>query len=99
TATSAARMRSSPSPVGPRSPIQLAFAGILGLALLGLGRKRRFFPSRWMAVLLLVGGLMAATALTACSGGSGTPPVTHAVTVTGTSGSTVASTTIVLTIT
>ena len=99
TATSAARMRSSPPPFDSRSPMRLAFAGILGLALLGLGRKRRIFPSRWMAVLLLLGGLMAATALTACSGGSGPPPVTHAVTVTGTSGSTVASTTIVLTIT
>ena len=48
----------------------MAFAGILGFALLGLGRRRRYFPSRWMAVLLLFGGLMAATCLTACAGGS-----------------------------
>ena len=103
-ATSVARMKSSPSPHDSRSPVRMAFAGMLGLALLGVGRKRRFFPSRWMAVLLLVGGLMAATAITACSGGGssaggGGTPVTQSVTVTGTSGSTVASTTIVLTVT
>ncbi|MHB1937276.1 MAG: S53 family peptidase [Acidobacteriaceae bacterium] len=99
-ATSVARMRSSPSPLDSRSPVGMAFAGVLGLALLGLGRKRRFFPSRWMAVLLLVGGLMAATAITACSGGNASgKPVTQSVTVTGTSGSTVASTTIALTVT
>jgi subtilase family serine protease len=107
-ATSAARLSHSPSPFDSQSPVRMAFAGILGLALLGLGRKRRYFPSRWMAVLLLAGGLMAATALTACSGGSasgggsnggGSTPVTQTVTVTGTSGSTVASTSIQLTVT
>jgi len=74
------------------------------LTLLGVGRRRRYFPSRWMAVLLLFGGLMAATCLTACAGGSaggggGGTPVTQTVTVTGTSGTTVASTSIVLTVT
>lgn len=102
-ATSVARMRRSPSPFDSRSPVRMAFAGMLGLALLGMGRRRRYFPSRWMAVLLLVGGLMAASAITACSGGGsgggGGTRVTQTVTVTGTSGTTVASTTIVLTVT
>ena len=103
-ATSVARMRSSPSPLKPGVPGRLAFAGILGFALLGFGRRRRYFPSRWMAVLLLFGGLLAVTSLTACAdrsvtGGGGGTPVTQTVTVTGTSGSTVASTSIVLTVT
>jgi subtilase family serine protease len=102
-ATSAARMRRSPSPLNRGVPERLAFAGILGFALLGVGRRRRYFPSRWMAVLLLFGGLLAATCLTACADGSATggggTPVTQTVTVTGTSGSTVASTSIVLTVT
>jgi hypothetical protein len=105
-ATSAARLKSSPLPFDSQSPVRMAFAGILGLALLGLGRKRRYFPSRWMAMLLLVGGLMAATALTACGGGGaggggggGGTPVMQTVTVTGTSGTTVASTSIQLTVT
>ena len=96
----------APPPFDPQSPMRMAFAGILGLTLLGLGRKRRFFPSRWMAMLLLVGGLMAATALTACGGGSnsgggggGSTPVMQTVTVTGTSGTNVASTSIQLTVT
>ena len=106
-ATTTARLSSTPSPFDSQSPMRMAFAGILGLTLLGLGRKRRFFPSRWMAMLLLVGGLMAATALTACGGGGnsggggggGNTPVTQTVTVTGTSGTTVASTSIQLTVT
>jgi subtilase family serine protease len=103
-ATSTARMKSIPSPLNSGVPARLAFAGILGFALLGLGRRRRYFPSRWMAVLLLFGGLMAATCLTACAGGSaggggGGTPVTQTVTVTGTSGTTVASTSVVLTVT
>lgn len=101
-ATSTARVRRSPSPLKREAPERLAFAGILGFALLGVRRRRRYFPSRWMAVLLLFGGLMAATSLTACAGGSATgggTPVTQTVTVTGTSGSTVASTSIVLTVT
>ncbi|MGB8478083.1 MAG: S53 family peptidase [Acidobacteriaceae bacterium] len=103
-ATSVARMRHSPSPQHSEVPVRMAFAGILGFALLGLGRRRRTFPSRWMAVLLLFGGLMAATCLTACAGGSaggggGGTPVTQTVTVTGTSGTTVASTSVVLTVT
>jgi hypothetical protein len=109
-ATTTARNKAIPSPLNSRVPVRLAFAGILGFALLGLGRKRRYFPSRWMAVLLLFGGLMAATYLTACSGGSagsggggggggGGTPVTQTVTVTGTSGTTVASTSVVLTVT
>lgn len=105
-ATSVARSSSS-KPFDPDSPMRAAFAGILGLALLGMGRKRRYFPSRWMAIMVLAVGLMAATALTACGGGSagagsgngGGTPVTHAVTVTGTSGSTVASATVQLTVT
>ena len=99
-----------PLPLDSGVPVRLAFAGILGFALLGLGRRRRYFPSRWMAVLLLVGGLMAAIAITACSGGSagtggggggggGGTPETQTVTVTGTSGTTVASTTVVVTVT
>jgi subtilase family serine protease len=103
-ATSVAKMRRSPSPLKRRVPERLAFAGILGFALLGMGRRRRYFPSRWMAVLLLIGGLFAAAGMTACAGGSATgggggTPVTQTVTVTGTSGSTVASTSIVLTVT
>jgi len=108
-ATSTAQMRHAPLPLHPGAPTRLAFAGVLGFALLSLGRKRRCFPSRWMAVLLLFGGLMAATGLTACAGGSagggggggggGGTPVTQTVTVTGTSGTTVASTSIALTVT
>ena len=102
-ATSVARMRRSPSPLNSGTPERMAFAGMLGLTLLGLGRRRRYFPSRWMAVLLLFGGLMAASCLMACSGGSagggGGTPVTQTVTVTGTSGTTVASTSVVLTVT
>ncbi len=105
-ATSTARNKSTPTPLHSGVPARLAFAGILGFALLGLRRRRRYFPSRWMAVLLLFGGLMAATCLTACAGGSaggggggGGTPVTQTVTVTGTSGTTVASTTVVLTVT
>ncbi len=108
-ATTTALMRHGPSPLNSGVPTRLAFAGILGFALLGMGRRRRYFPSRWMAVLLLFGGLMAATCLTACSGGSagtgggggggGGTGVTQTVTVTGTSGTTVASTSVVLTVT
>ncbi len=106
-ATSTARMKDSPSPLHSGVPERMAFAGILGFALLGLGRRRRSFSSRWMAGLVLFGGLMAAaTCLTACGGGNpggggggGGTPVTQAVTVTGTSGTTVASTSVVLTIT
>ena len=107
-ATTTARMRHPGSPLNSGVPTRLAFAGILGFALLGLGRRRRYFPSRWMAVLLLFGGLMAATCLTACAGGSvgtggggggGGTGVTQTVTVTGTSGTTVASTSVVLTVT
>jgi subtilase family serine protease len=108
-ATTTARNKTTPSPLHSGVPVRLAFAGILGFALLGLGRRRRYFPSRWMAVLLLFGGLMAATCLTACSGGSagtgggggggGGTPETQTVTVTGTSGTTVASTSVVLTVT
>ncbi len=102
-ATSTARMKRSGSPLHSGVPQRLTFAGVLGFVLLGLGRRRRYFPSRWMAVLLLFGGLMAATCLTACAGGSATggggTPVTQTVTVTGTSGTTVASTSVVLTVT
>jgi subtilase family serine protease len=107
-AATSARMKGSPSPLHSGAPERMAFAGILGFALLGLGRRRRSIPSRWMAVLLLFGGLMAATCLTACSGGSagtggggggGGTPETQTVTVTGTSGTTVASTSVVLTVT
>ncbi len=99
-ATSVAGMRHSPSPLHSGAPVRMAFAGVLGLTLLGLGRKRRSFPSRWMAVLLLFAGLLAASCMTACAGGSGArgTPVTQTVTVTGTSGSTVASTSIALTV-
>ncbi|MGC1781676.1 MAG: S53 family peptidase [Acidobacteriaceae bacterium] len=105
--------RSTPKPLRGGWPVQTALAGILGLSLLGLGRKRRFFPSRWMAVLLLLGGLLAATALTACGGGgtgsnsnsstgttgTGSSSTTQSVTVTGTSGGTTASASIQLTVT
>jgi subtilase family serine protease len=104
------------SPLDSGLPVRLAFAGIVGFALLGLGPRRGYFPSRWMAVLVLLGGLMAATCLTACAGGSATggggggaggggggagggTPVTQTITVTGTSGTTVASTSIALTVT
>jgi hypothetical protein len=99
-------MKYIPSPLNSGAPEQMALAGILGFTLLGLGRRRRYFPSRWMSVLLLFAGLMAATCLTACAGGSasgggggGGMPVTQTVTVTGTSGATVASTSVVLTVT
>jgi hypothetical protein len=108
-ATTTARMRQSRSPFNSGVPARLAFAGILGFALLGLGRKRRYFPSRWMAALLLFSGLVAATCLTACAGGSagtgggGGGGTTHTVTVTGTSGTgtsaVVASASVVLTVT
>ena len=101
--------QSLPSPLHRGWPMQTAFAGIFGLSLLGVGRKRRLFPARWMAVLLLFGAFMASTALTACGGGSisgnqkggpaPAPPVTKTVTVTGTSGSTTASAQIQLTVT
>ncbi|MGC2252630.1 MAG: S53 family peptidase [Acidobacteriaceae bacterium] len=108
-ATTTAKNKAIPSPPHSGVPARLAFAGILGFALLGLGRRRRYFPSRWLTVLLLFGGLMAATAITACSGGSagtgggggggGGTGETQTVTVTGTSGTTVASTTVVVTVT
>ncbi|HET9101492.1 MAG TPA: hypothetical protein VFN62_13945, partial [Acidobacteriaceae bacterium] len=108
-ATSVTRNKAIPSPLHSGAPEGMAFAGILGLTLLGLGR-RRYFPSRWMAVLMLFGGLVTATCLTACAGGSavgggggggggGGTPTTQTVTVTGTSGTTVASTSIALTVT
>lgn len=104
-AFSVAKMRPS-TPLHPGIPLRMAFAGMLGLVLLGAGKKRKYFPSRWMGVLLIAVGLMAATSLTACGGGSsgpsgggGHPPVTQTVTVTGTSGSTVASAQIQLTVT
>ncbi|MGC2509491.1 MAG: hypothetical protein WA430_02910 [Acidobacteriaceae bacterium] len=108
-ATTTAKNKAIPSPPHSGVPARLAFAGILGFALLGLGRRRRYFPSRWLTVLLLFGGLMVATAITACSGGSagtgggggggGGTGETQTVTVTGTSGTTVASTTVVVTVT
>ena len=60
-----------------------------------------------MAMVLLVVGLLAATVLTACSGGSasgsgggtGGTPVKQTVTVTGTSGTTITSAQIELTVT
>ncbi len=86
-------------------PMQATLAGLFGVFMLGVGRKRRL-PSRWMALLLLVVGLMATTGMTACGSGSpgggtaqgGTAPGTTApgaktstIIVTGTSGSSTAS--------
>lgn len=109
-ATTTAR-RSNPAPL-QHWPMPMAFAGIFGLSLLGLGKQRRRLlgcrtGSRWLAMALLAGGLAAATALTACgggsagSGGSGSSPapVTQTITVTGTSGTTIASAKIQLTVT
>jgi subtilase family serine protease len=108
-ATSVARL-SPANPLQRGWPIQTALAGMLGIAMLGFGRKRRFFPSRWMVLLLLAAGLVAASALTACGssspagggsinpGGGGSTPATQTVTVTGTSGTTTASTQIQLTV-
>ncbi len=100
--------RSTSHPFDRGWPMQTAFAGIFGLSLLGFKRKRRPYPSRWMAVLLLMGGLMAASALTACGGSSspaGTNPIkstptptTQRLTVTGTSGTTTASAQVQLTV-
>ena len=110
--TAAARSEMPAQPFQRNWPMQAVFAGVFGLSILGLGRrKRRFFPRGWMTVLLLAAGLMAATAMTACSGGSAgggtaspppTPtPISHTttITVTGTSGSNTASAEIQLTIT
>lgn len=99
--------RSSPTPLPfhPSSPAEMAFVGVLGVFLFGAGRKRRFFPPRWMALLLIVGGLIAAAGLTACGGGSssggggGGTHATKTITVTGTSGTTVASASVALTVT
>ncbi|HZC44639.1 MAG TPA: S53 family peptidase [Acidobacteriaceae bacterium] len=105
-ATATARMKRPHSPLDSGVPAKLAFAGMLGLTMLGLGRRRRYFPPRWMSVLLLFAGLLAAVGLTACAdgtvgtgGGGGGTPETKTVTVTGTSGTTVASTSVVLTVT
>lgn len=115
TATSSAAatttaQRSGPTPL-QHWPMPMAFAGIFGLSLLGMGRQRRRLGfgrigSRWLALLLVAGGLAAATALTACGGGNssggtppGPPPVTKSITVTGTSGTTTASAQITLTVT
>ena len=54
-ATTTAKNKAIPSPLDSGVPARLAFAGILGFALLGLGRRRRYFPSRWLTVLLLFG--------------------------------------------
>ncbi|MHB8303114.1 MAG: protease pro-enzyme activation domain-containing protein [Acidobacteriaceae bacterium] len=109
-ATSAAS-RTQPRPLGGNShrwPVEAAFAGMFGWFLIGAGRKRRPFPSRCssrLAVALVLGlGLAVATGLTACgSSGSPTPtvhpkPAGNAVTITGTSGTTTASTHIQVTI-
>ncbi len=89
-------------------PMQTVFAGVFGLAIFGFGRWKRPFPSAWMAAFILIGGLMAAAALTACGSGnpsgsgSGSTPSgssTSTITVTGTSGSSTASALIQLTIT
>jgi len=101
--------RQSPSaPFRHGWPMQMAFAGVFGLSFLGWKRKKCRFPSRWMTVLLLGAGLAAASALTACGGGSAgstsshqttsTTPVTQTVTVTGTSGTTSASAQIKITV-
>jgi hypothetical protein len=94
-------------------PMQATLAGIFGLFVFGVGRKPRF-PSRWMALLLLVGGLAVTAGMTACGSGSpgggtaqgGTSPgptappaaKTSTITVTGTSGSSAASASIQLTL-
>jgi len=109
-ATTTAANRSTPTPLHRNWPMQTAFAGIFGLSLLGFGKKRRLFRASWMTMLLLAAGLMAATALTACGSGAPSnpntgptnpinPPVTQTITVTGTSGATVASAQIQLTVT
>lgn len=101
--TSAAQLL-RPSKLRRNWPMQAAFAGVFGLSIFGIGRKRRPFPSRWVALLvLLVGGLMAATTITACSsgspvGGAAQSQKTSTITVTGTSGSYAASAQIQLTI-
>lgn len=112
--TSAASRENPKAPFDRNWPLQTVFAGVFGLSIFGLGRKkRRFFPRGWMAVLLLLTGLMAAATLTACGGGSSgagtssptptptpTPTsTTTTVTVTGTSGSNTGSAKIALTIT
>jgi subtilase family serine protease len=97
-----------PGPLGERWPAEAALAGVFGLSLLGL-RRRKVIPRGWMAVLLLVLGIAAAGTLTACGsgspstgggggGGGGGGSSSSTVTVTGTSGATTASATIKVTI-
>ena len=111
---STSALLSQPQPFHRNRPLETVFAGIFGLSLFGLGRKRRFSLrhssrnfSRWMAALVLVAGLMAATVLSACSsgtpsssgnGGGGSPTATS-VTVTATSTNTTVTNNIQLTIT
>jgi len=121
TATSSAQLRTPPPFRGIHRgwPMETAFAGILGLFLLGAGRKRRLVPGRWvssrssqwMAILVVMAGLVGAACITACSSGTSSTSgsgngsgsgsgsgTSTAVTVTGTSGTTTASTQISLTV-
>jgi lipopolysaccharide export LptBFGC system permease protein LptF len=69
------------------------------LALIGLffvpGKRRR----RWLALgVLLIGSLGALTALSGCGGGFSLPAHSYTVTVTGTSGADIQTTTVQLTV-
>lgn len=105
-ATSSAK-QTSPASSHSGWPMRAAMAGVFSLTLIGIGRKRKLFPTGWMAILMLVCGLAVTSLLTACSGGSSssgsggtpTPPAsTGTITVTATSGASTATTKIQLTI-
>jgi sugar lactone lactonase YvrE len=81
---------------GSSWPFATSALAVIGLCLVP-GRRRR----RWITpALLLIASLSAFTALTACGGGFGyaTPPHSYTITVTGTSGTDVQTTTVQLTV-
>lgn len=93
------------SPLRRNWPVETALAGAFGWSLFGVRRKKRTFPAGWMAALLVAVGLLVFVGLSGCASGGApagaTPakPKPAAFTVTGTSGTSTASTVIQLSIT